>query len=186
MPSIARLAGLDSFLFPMSDMKMTTAGTPKARDRGAGFPLPDGDGTARAHVEITQSVAPGILAGTGHGFDRPGPDGHSLRKNTLIQRCLPTPLRPFSLLTADEVRERAHLILDAGFRPPARIFSSRCLHRLGKARRVHGSRSPAKPIRSLEIPFHSSWSHFAIDGWDIWTCFRLFGITVAERSLGRR
>jgi hypothetical protein len=71
-----------------------------------------------------------------------------------------------SLLAASAVRERAHLILDAGLADRLEYFRVD-LHRLEQAAdfTVVITRE-AYP--SLEIPFHSRWRHFAIDGGDRW------------------
>jgi hypothetical protein len=84
----------------------------------------------------------------------------------LIPAVLADTLAALSLLTAAAVRERAHLILGAGLADRLEYFRVD-LHRLEQAadltvaitRRAH-------PL--LEIPFHSRWRHFAIDGDDRW------------------
>jgi hypothetical protein len=71
-----------------------------------------------------------------------------------------------SLLTAAAVRERARLILDAGLADQLEYFRVD-LHRLERAADFTVAITwQAYP--SLEIPFHSRWRHFAIDGDDRW------------------
>jgi hypothetical protein len=72
-----------------------------------------------------------------------------------------------SLLTAAAVRARAHLILEAGLTGRLEYFRVD-LHRLEQAADL------TVPITreaypSLEIPFHSRWRHFVVEGDDRWT-----------------
>jgi hypothetical protein len=78
----------------------------------------------------------------------------------------PDTLAALSLLTAAAVRERAHLILDAGLADRLEYFRVN-LHRLEQAAdlTVAITRKAHPP---LEIPLHSRWRHFAIDGDDRW------------------
>jgi len=78
----------------------------------------------------------------------------------------PDTLAAFSLLTAAAVRERAHLILDAGLADRLEYFRVD-LHRLGQAAEFTVAIT-REAYPSLEIPFHSRWRHFAIDGDDRW------------------
>jgi Protein of unknown function (DUF1688) len=76
-------------------------------------------------------------------------------------------LAALSLLTAAAVRERAHLILGAGLADRLEYFRVD-LHRLEQAADLTVAITrKAHPL--LEIPFHSRWRHFAIDGDDRWT-----------------
>ncbi len=79
----------------------------------------------------------------------------------------PDTLAAFSLLTPGAVRERAHLILDAGLADRLEYFRVD-LHRLEQAADVTVAIT-REAYPSLEIPFHSRWRHFAIDGDDRWT-----------------
>jgi hypothetical protein len=71
-----------------------------------------------------------------------------------------------SLLTASAVRERARLILDAGLADRLEYFRVD-LQRLEQAADFTGAIT-REAYPSLEIPFHSRWRHFAIDGDDRW------------------
>jgi len=71
-----------------------------------------------------------------------------------------------SLLTPAAVRERAHLILDAGLADRLEYFRVD-LHRLEQAADFTVAIT-REAYPSLEIPFHSRWRHFAIDGDDRW------------------
>jgi hypothetical protein len=84
----------------------------------------------------------------------------------LIPAVRPDTLAALSLLTAAAVRERAHLILEAGLADRLEYFRVD-LHRLERAAdlTVAITREAYGP---LEIPFHSRWRHFAIDGDDRW------------------
>jgi Protein of unknown function (DUF1688) len=79
----------------------------------------------------------------------------------------PDTLAALSLLTPAAVRERAHRILEAGLADRLEYFrvDLRCLKQAADLT-VAVTRE-AYP--SLEIPFHSRWRHFAIDGDDRWT-----------------
>jgi hypothetical protein len=70
------------------------------------------------------------------------------------------------LLTAQAVRERAHLMLEKGLRGELRHFTVD-LDRLGRSvdAVVETTRS-AYP--TLEIPFHARWRHFTAGGLDRW------------------
>ena len=71
-----------------------------------------------------------------------------------------------SLLTAAAVRERAHLILEAGVADRLEYF------RVDLRRLEHAADLTVAITReaypSLEIPFHSRWRHFVLDGDDRW------------------
>jgi hypothetical protein len=71
-----------------------------------------------------------------------------------------------SLLTASAVRERARLILEAGLADRLEYFRVD-LHRLEQAADFTVAIT-REAYPSLEIPFHSRWRHFAIDGDDRW------------------
>jgi hypothetical protein len=71
-----------------------------------------------------------------------------------------------SLLTAAAARERAHAILDAGLADRLEYFRVD-LHRLEEAADLTAAIT-RESYPSLEIPFHSRWRHFAIDGDDRW------------------
>jgi hypothetical protein len=71
-----------------------------------------------------------------------------------------------SLLTASAVRERARLILDAGLADRLEYFRVD-LQRLEQAADFTVAIT-REAYPSLEIPFHSRWRHFAIDGDDRW------------------
>ena len=71
-----------------------------------------------------------------------------------------------SLLTAAAVRERTHAILDAGLADRLEYFRVD-LHRLEEAADLTAAIT-REVYPSLEIPFHSRWRHFAIDGDDRW------------------
>jgi len=64
------------------------------------------------------------------------------------------------------VRERAHLILDAGLADRLEYFRVD-LHRLAEAADLTAAIT-REAYPSLEIPFHSRWRHFMIDGDDRW------------------
>jgi Protein of unknown function (DUF1688) len=92
----------------------------------------------------------------------------------LILAVLPDRLAALSLLTAAAVRQRAHLILEAGLADRLEYFRVD-LHRLEQAADLTVAITrKAHPL--LDIPFHSRWRHFAIDGDDRWT-----PIAAAER-----
>jgi hypothetical protein len=71
-----------------------------------------------------------------------------------------------SLLTASAVRERARLILETGLADRLEYFRVD-LHRLEKAADFTVAIT-REAYPSLEIPSHSRWRHFAIDGDDRW------------------
>jgi hypothetical protein len=75
-------------------------------------------------------------------------------------------LAALSLLTAAAVRERAHLILDAGLADRLEYFRVD-LHRLEQAADLTIAIT-CEAYPPLDIPFHSRWRHFAIDGDDRW------------------
>jgi Protein of unknown function (DUF1688) len=80
---------------------------------------------------------------------------------------LPDRLAALSLLTAAAVRRRAHLVLDAGLADRLEYFRVD-VHRLEQAADLTVAITrKAHPL--LDIPFHSRWRHFAIDGDDRWT-----------------
>jgi Protein of unknown function (DUF1688) len=69
-----------------------------------------------------------------------------------------------SLLSAAAVRERAHQMLALGERlPNFRVDLNRLDH---AAQLVIDTTRAAYP--SLDVPFHSRWRHFDIDGFDYW------------------
>jgi hypothetical protein len=72
-----------------------------------------------------------------------------------------------SLLTAAAVRERAHLILEAGLADRLEYFRVDLHHLEQAADLTIAITREAYP--SLEIPFHSRWRHFVVDGGDRWT-----------------
>ena len=72
-----------------------------------------------------------------------------------------------SLLTAAAVRERAHLILEAGLADRLEYFRVD-LRRLEQAADLTVSVT-RQAYPSLEIPLHSRWRHFVVDGDDRWT-----------------
>jgi hypothetical protein len=84
----------------------------------------------------------------------------------LIPAVRPETLAALSLLTAAAVRERAHLILDAGLADRLEYFRVD-LHRLEHAADLTIAIT-REAYPALEIPFHSRWRHFAIDGDDRW------------------
>jgi uncharacterized protein DUF1688 len=85
----------------------------------------------------------------------------------LIPAVRPDTRAALSLLTAAAVRERAHLILKAGLADRLDYFRVD-LHRLEQAADLTVAITrEAHP--QLEIPFHSRWRHFVIDGEDRWT-----------------
>ncbi len=71
-----------------------------------------------------------------------------------------------SLLTAAAVRERANLVLEAGLADRLEYFRVD-LDRLEQAADVAVAIT-RRAYPSMEIPFHSRWRHFAIDGDDRW------------------
>ena len=71
-----------------------------------------------------------------------------------------------SLLTAAAVRERAHLILEAGLADRLEYFRVD-LRRLEQAADLTIAIT-REAYPSLDIPFHSRWRHFAVDGSDRW------------------
>jgi hypothetical protein len=85
----------------------------------------------------------------------------------LIPAVPPDSCAALSLLTAAAVRERAHLMLDAGLADRLEYFLVD-LHRLEQAADFTVAIT-REAYPSLEIPFHSRWRHFAIDGDDRWT-----------------
>jgi Protein of unknown function (DUF1688) len=76
-------------------------------------------------------------------------------------------LAALSLLTSAAVRERSQVILEAGLADGLEHFrvDLRCLEQAADL--TVAIIREAYP--SLEIPFHSRWRHFAIDGDDRWT-----------------
>ncbi len=84
----------------------------------------------------------------------------------MIAAVGPDTLAALSLLTAAAVRERAHLILDAGLADRLEYFGVD-LHRLERAADFTVAIT-REAYPSLEIPFHSRWRHFAIDSDDRW------------------
>ena len=84
----------------------------------------------------------------------------------MIPAVRPDVLAALSLLTAAAVRERAHLILDAGLADRLQYFRID-LQRLEQAADLTLAVT-REAYPSLEIPFHSRWRHFAIDGDDRW------------------
>ena len=79
----------------------------------------------------------------------------------------PDTLAALSLLTAAAVRERAQAILEAGLADRLEYFRVN-LDRLEQAADLTVAIS-REAYPSLEIPFHSRWRHFTIDGDDRWT-----------------
>lgn len=78
----------------------------------------------------------------------------------------PTASAARHLLTAEAVRERAHLMLEAGLRdqlPHFMVDPARLDH---AAEAVIEATLEAYP--TLEIPFHARWRHFAAGGLDRW------------------
>ena len=69
-----------------------------------------------------------------------------------------------ALLSAAAVRERAHQMLALGDRLPN--FSVDLSRLEAVAQRVIDTTRAAYP--SLDVPFHSRWRHFDIDGFDYW------------------
>jgi hypothetical protein len=84
----------------------------------------------------------------------------------LILAVCPNSLAALSLLTAAAVRERAQVILGAGLADRLEYFRVD-LHQLEEAADFTVAIT-LKAYPSLEIPFHSRWRHFAIDGDDRW------------------
>jgi hypothetical protein len=85
----------------------------------------------------------------------------------LIPAVRPDSCAALSLLTAAAVRERAHVVLDAGLADRLEYFRVD-LPRLEQAADFTVAIT-REAYPSLEIPFHSRWRHFAIDGDDRWT-----------------
>jgi hypothetical protein len=75
-------------------------------------------------------------------------------------------LAALSLLTAAAVRQRAHMVLEAGLADRLEYFRLD-LDRLEQAADFTVAIT-LKAYPSLEIPFHSRWRHFAVDGDDRW------------------
>jgi hypothetical protein len=71
-----------------------------------------------------------------------------------------------SLLSAAAVRERAHLLLEAGLADRLAHFRVD-LRRLDEAADLTVAVTRAA-YPALDIPFHSRWRHFAVDGEDRW------------------
>jgi hypothetical protein len=84
----------------------------------------------------------------------------------LIPAVRPDSCAALSLLTAAAVRERAHVVLDAGLAGELEYFRVD-LDRLQQAADFTVAIT-REAYPSLEIPFHSRWRHFAIDGDDRW------------------
>ena len=84
----------------------------------------------------------------------------------MIAAVRPDSCAALSLLTAAAVRERAHVVLDAGLADRLEYFRVD-LHRLEQAADFTVAIT-REAYPSLEIPFHSRWRHFAIDGDDRW------------------
>jgi len=85
----------------------------------------------------------------------------------IIDRAVsPDTLAALSLLTPVAVRERARVILDASLADRLEYFRVD-LHRLEQAADFTVAIT-REAYPSLEIPFHSRWRHFAIDGDDRW------------------
>jgi uncharacterized protein DUF1688 len=78
----------------------------------------------------------------------------------------PDTLAALSLLTPAAVRERANLILETGLADRLEYFRVD-LRRLAQAADLTGAIT-REAYPSLEIPFHSRWRHFTIDGDDRW------------------
>jgi hypothetical protein len=78
----------------------------------------------------------------------------------------PDTLAALSLLTPAAVRERANLILETGLADRLEYFRVD-LRRLEQAADLTVAIT-REAYPSLEIPFHSRWRHFAIDGDDRW------------------
>jgi hypothetical protein len=78
----------------------------------------------------------------------------------------PDTLAALSLLTAAAVRERAHLLLEAGLADRLEYF------RVDLRRLEHAADLTVAITReaypSLDIPFHSRWRHFVVKGEDRW------------------
>jgi hypothetical protein len=70
------------------------------------------------------------------------------------------------LLSAQAVRERAHMVLAAGLSGSLHFFT------VNEARLAAAADYVAETIRlnfpSLDVPFHSRWRHFVVDGVDRW------------------
>jgi Protein of unknown function (DUF1688) len=71
-----------------------------------------------------------------------------------------------SLLTAQAVRDRAHMMLDLGLRGELTHFAIHLDRMDSVADAVLATIGKNYP--SLDIPFHARWRHFAIDGVDRW------------------
>jgi Protein of unknown function (DUF1688) len=84
----------------------------------------------------------------------------------LILSVRPDTLAALSLLTAAAVRERAQEMLEAGLADRLEYFrvDLDCLEQTAD----FTAAIARKAYPSLEIPFHSRWRHFAIDGDDRW------------------
>jgi len=87
----------------------------------------------------------------------------------LIGIVSPDHLGALSLLSAAAVRERAHLMLEAGLADRLEYFRVD-LHRLAQAADLTVAIT-REAYPSLEIPFHSRWRHFTVDGHDRWLAF---------------
>ena len=91
-----------------------------------------------------------------------------------------------SLLTAAAVRARAHLILEAGLADRLEYFRVDLQGLEQAADLTVATTRAAYP--TLDIPFHSRWRHFVVDGDDRWAA--LAGATqwpdVAARASSRR
>jgi len=81
----------------------------------------------------------------------------------------PDTLAALSLLTSAAVRERAHLILETGLADQLQHFHVH-LHRLEEAADLTAAVT-REAYPSLDIPVHSRWRHFVVDGDDRWTTF---------------
>src|SRR5690348_2772650 len=77
-----------------------------------------------------------------------------------------TPGDALSLLTADAVRSRAGMMLDAALRDGLAHFRIDLDRMTDVADAVLATIDKAYP--SLNIPFHARWRHFVIDGADRW------------------
>jgi len=81
----------------------------------------------------------------------------------------PDTLAALSLLTSAAVRERAQLILETGLADQLQHFRVH-LHRLEEAADLTAAVT-REAYPSLDIPVHSRWRHFVVDGDDRWTTF---------------
>jgi hypothetical protein len=79
----------------------------------------------------------------------------------------PDTLAALSLLTAAAIRERAHRILEAGLAGRLEYFRVD-LHGLEQAADLTVAIT-RETYPSVDIPFHSRWRHFVVDGDDQWT-----------------